>query len=152
MLFNIFFGFVLPWIILFVLWRKFPEVIILFVPLGIAIAFVSNDWGMNIFWYTEPYIEKNESLSAFPLNLGYFPLMACLFVTAIMKYQFSRITLIVFFTIFFSAVEYIALVFGRVHYLNGWDIIFTSGIYLAGFVITSVYANLLSKYKMLSLT
>ncbi|MFB4164098.1 hypothetical protein ACE1TI_09710 [Alteribacillus sp. JSM 102045] len=79
MLINVIAGMIIPWIFSFFLYKKYPKVIILLYPLGISIAFISNDWGFDIFWLVALF-HDNPSFSALPFNLGYFPFICSLFV------------------------------------------------------------------------
>ncbi|MFB4165787.1 hypothetical protein ACE1TI_18810 [Alteribacillus sp. JSM 102045] len=101
MIYNILIGMVIPWICLIFLFKKTAKVMLITFPLGISIAFLANDWGEDIFWGITPYIEKNPSLATLPINIGYFPLLACLLAYVQTKKVSNDNILIVLFS--FSA-------------------------------------------------
>lgn len=149
MLINIFLGLIIPCVILIYLFRKKPAIIALMYPLGIAIAFISNDWGFRLFWEVAPTYENNPSLSTFPFNIGYFPMLSSLFGYIKLKNSFNPHLLILLFTTSSTSLEFIAICSGKISYLNGWNICFTFFVYLIGFFVASSYINILKKYKVL---
>ncbi|WP_275175823.1 hypothetical protein [Bacillus tropicus] len=75
---NIIIGFIIPWIFGIWLFKRNPKVVLLIAPIGIAVAFLINEWGVNYFWQLKP-IFKNIGLSAYPLNFGLYPVLVCFF-------------------------------------------------------------------------
>lgn len=51
---NIIIGFIIPWIFGIWLYKRNPKVVLLIAPIGIAIAFLINEWGIDYFWQFEP--------------------------------------------------------------------------------------------------
>ncbi|WP_082234960.1 hypothetical protein [Halobacillus massiliensis] len=148
MVFNIIFGAIIPWIIIFFFFKKYPEIVMLIFPLGISIAYLANEWGFYLFWVIEP-IYKNPTLSIFPANAGYFPLLAISFSYFKIKHKTNNTLLILIYTIATTSFEYLMVLFGKVVYLGGWNIFLTSLIYLTSFIITSLYINTLYKYRII---
>ncbi len=148
MLLNIVLGLLIPWILCILLVQKAPIVVFVMFPVGIAIAFLANDWGFDLFWMVSPIL-KNPSLSALPYNLGYFPLLACIFAYFKVKKGINSTLLVIIFSIITTSIEGGALLIGRVLYLNGWNILFTYLVYITGFTIASLYLHLLTNFKIL---
>ncbi|PYZ91928.1 hypothetical protein CR194_17145 [Salipaludibacillus keqinensis] len=148
MVINIILGAILPWIILVYLYKRDSKIVVLFVPFAIALAFIANDWGQEIFWVVTPYFE-NPSLSTLPINLGYFPLLACLLVYIKIKKVVNNRILLTFSISGAIALEFTALTFGKVIYLNNWNLFYTSFIYLGGALVTLSYLYLLQKFNFI---
>ncbi|KAB2395299.1 hypothetical protein F8172_14965 [Bacillus cereus] len=146
---NIIFGFIIPWIFGIWLFKRNPKVILLIAPIGIAIAFLINEWGVNYFWEFKP-IFKNISLSAYPLNLGLYPILVCFFIYIEMKKQFNTLGLICFFTLFLTVLEKIAHLLGKVNYINGWNIFWTFISYLVAILIVYSYFRILVRHQILN--
>ncbi|WP_088070030.1 hypothetical protein [Gottfriedia luciferensis] len=74
MLIYIFSGLILPWLVGFILLKKVPKIMVVFIPICVAIAFIINTWGFNYYWSLK--VKFNElALSAFPFNLGLYPIL-----------------------------------------------------------------------------
>ncbi|UOQ42810.1 hypothetical protein MUN89_12635 [Halobacillus salinarum] len=151
MIVNIVVGLVIPWILSIWLALRSPIIVILIFPLGITIAYLANDWGFELFWTVSPTL-KNPSLSILPYNIGYFPFIATLFAFIKLKRKYKNLSLIVWFTAITTLLEWFAVYIDKVNYLNGWNHLLTLLVYLTGFVATSLYLELLTKYKVLSST
>ncbi|WP_227396812.1 hypothetical protein [Jeotgalibacillus aurantiacus] len=149
MLTNVLIGLVLPGILTLYLFKQNPKIIILMYPLGIAIAFTSNDWGSGLYWTVSPVYEKNGSLSAFPYNVGYFPFIASLFGYLNIKNLINSHWLILLFSITFTSLELMAVFLDKISYHNGWNIFFTFFVYLVGYTGAHLYMIILKKYKVL---
>jgi hypothetical protein len=68
-------GFIVPWIFGIILYKKEPIIVLLSVPVGITVAFILNECGSNYFWQFKP-IFRDVSLSALPLNIGFYPVLS----------------------------------------------------------------------------
>ncbi|MBM7552374.1 hypothetical protein [Thalassobacillus pellis] len=148
MVINILCGTIIPLIILFMFFKKYPELVILIYPVGISIAFLANDWGADLFWQVMPKHE-NPSLSMMPYNIGYFPLMAVAFSYIKVKKSIKSGILILSFAITTTFIEFLGLTVGKIQYYNNWNIFYTFFIYLSGFIAASIYVNLLWRYKII---
>ncbi|MFZ4451337.1 hypothetical protein [Salibacterium aidingense] len=148
MITNIVLGMLLPLGVCAWIFKKSPKLVTLMFPLGTAIAFVANDWGFNIFWVVEP-THDNPSLPAYPYGLGYFPLLSSAYAYAAVTFKIRPSILIILFAIPTTLIEHIAEQLDKVHYLNGWNSLFTLLIYLSGFIVSHLYLKLLFYYKLL---
>ncbi|MFQ3543099.1 hypothetical protein Q7A53_03365 [Halobacillus rhizosphaerae] len=148
MLLNIILGILIPWILCILLIQRAPIVVFVMFPIGISIAFLANDWGFDLFWLVSPTL-TNPSLSALPYNVGYFPFLASLFAYFKVKQGRNSTLLVTIFSIITTSIEGCALIIGKVHYLNGWNILYTFLVYVTGFTIASLYLHLLTNYKIL---
>ncbi|WP_028784308.1 hypothetical protein [Thalassobacillus devorans] len=142
---NVLLGLLIPWGILIYLFMKSPLLVILMYPLGVTIAFVANDWGFDLVWEVKP-IYNNPSLSAIPISLGYFPMVTSIFAYVREKTLIDIWTLILSFSLLTTFIEFLVLWSGKIHYYNGWNILWTYVTYLAGFIVVHVYVNILKKY------
>jgi len=150
MLSNILIGLVIPGVLIIYLFKKKPVIITLMYPLGIAIAFISNDWGFKLFWEVSPTHENNPSLTAFPYNIGFFPLLSSLFGYIRVKDVIKPHLLIFLFTTISTFMEFVAVWSGKITYYHGWNIFFTLFVYLMGFIGSSFYIKILRNYNVLN--
>ncbi|PRT04495.1 hypothetical protein C6356_15465 [Bacillus wiedmannii] len=141
-------GFIIPWFLGLWLYKREPKIIILIAPIGIAVAFLINDWGSNYFWQFKP-VFRNVALSALPLNIGLYPITVCFFIYLIVKKIFHTFILFFIFTLFLTGLEGILLHLGRVKYFNGWNIFWTCISYFVAIFIIYVYSRILMSYQIL---
>lgn len=146
---NIVFGFVIPWIAGILLWRKSPVTIYLIGPIASIVAALFNDLGYHLnFWDFTPKIENDETLSALPLDLGLYPVMACLMIYWIFRTKRQAWLKLTLFALFNTALEFVGLHFGKVEYKNGWNIGWTFVSYFLALLLVYFYYKLLSKYGL----
>ncbi|MCE7794480.1 hypothetical protein K8O68_19035 [Salipaludibacillus sp. CUR1] len=148
MLVNIILGTVIPWVIIIYLYKRAPKIVLLFVPFGIALAFLINDLGQEVFWMVTPFLE-NASWATLPINIGYFPCLACLFVYFKINNLVNDWLLLIFSVSGAILLEFTALTLGKVIYLNNWNLLYTSLVYLSGIILTLSYIFLLRRLRFL---
>lgn len=150
MITNIIFGFVIPWIYGIYLYKKSPIIVWLFCPISAAISALINDIGYHLeFWDFTPLIQNDETLSALPLDLGLYPVLASsliYWITKNKRHPLLKIAVICFLT---SVLEYVGHVFGKVKYGNNWNIGWTFCSYLLAFGLVYLYYKLLLRYGVL---
>ncbi|PEB60905.1 hypothetical protein COM86_27270 [Priestia megaterium] len=145
---NIIMGFIVPWIFGFILYKKKPIIVLLIAPIGMTVAFILNEWGTNYFWQFEPTF-RNRSLSALPLNIGFYPVLSSFLIYFKLKKKGNTIMLLFCFTLFTTGFEGMGLAVGRVEYFNEWNIIGTFISYLIAYFIIYGYYQILLKYQIL---
>jgi hypothetical protein len=145
---NIIMGFIVPWIFGFILYKKEPIIVLLIAPIGMTVAFILNDWGSNYFWQFKPTF-RDLSLSALPLNIGFYPVLSSFLIYFKIKKKINTIILLLCFTLFTTGFEGIGLVLGKVEYFNGWNIIGTFISYLIAYFIIYGYYRSLVKHHIL---
>lgn len=149
MFLNIMGGFIIPWLLGLIILKKKTGVIVTIVPIASLIAMVFNELGFYFkFWSFGPVTPSDESLSALPLDLGIYPVMACLMIFWIRTKRIRHVVSIGVITIATTLLEYAALLMGRVHYGNGWNAFYTFISYLAAYVIVYFYDRLLRKIML----
>ncbi|WP_426629884.1 CBO0543 family protein [Priestia megaterium] len=116
--------------------------------MGITIAFILNDLGSNYFWQFKPTF-RDLSLSALPLNIGFYPVLSAFLIYFKVKKQINTIFLLLCFTLFTTGFEGMGLVLGKVEYFNGWNIIGTFISYLIAYFIIYGYYRSLVKHHIL---
>lgn len=150
MITNIVFGFLIPWIFGIYLYKKSPIIVWLFCPISATISALINDIGYHLeFWDFTPLIENDETLSALPLDLGLYPVLASYLIYWIIKnnrYPLLKIAGICFLT---TALEFVAFVIGKVEYGNHWNIGWTFCSYLLAYGLVYLYYRLLLRYGVL---
>jgi len=149
MIFYIIVGFIVPWIVGIYLYFKNPKFMLIFVPIGMATAFLINDWGFNYFWKLK-HSFKDLSLSALPFNLGLFPILCCLFIGTIHYKKFSVFWAFIVFTFGTTLMEFCVLLSRELTYRNGWNISLTAVSYFSAYIITFIYYKLIQKYDILN--
>jgi len=145
---NIIMGFIVPWIFGFILYKKEPIIVLLIAPIGMTVAFILNEWGTNYFWQFEPTF-RNRSLSALPLNMGFYPVLSSFLIYFRLKKKGNTIMLLLCFTLFTTGFEGVGLVVGKVEYFNEWNIIGTFISYLIAYFIIYGYYQSLVKHQIL---
>lgn len=147
MTFNILVGFVVPWVFGLLLWKKFPVVVYLICPFSATVSALFNDIGYHLsFWDFTPKIENDETLSALPLDLGLYPIMACFMIDWIVRKKRQAWVKVTAIGAFNTALESIALHYGKVEYGNGWNIGWTFVSYMLALLLVYLYYRLLEQY------
>lgn len=150
MLNNIIFGFIIPWLAALPLIRKSPKTMLLIFPIGAVASLVINSFGFQLgFWDFTPLIPNDESVSALPLDIGLYPILASYMIWIIL-FQRDKSLLILFLFVFVTTLlEFGALLIGKVTYGNGWNIGFTFLSYLLAYGIVYLYNKLLLHFRLL---
>ncbi|WP_088071933.1 hypothetical protein [Gottfriedia luciferensis] len=149
MLIYIFSGLILPWLVGFILLKKVPKIMVVFIPICVAIAFIINTWGFNYYWSLK--VKFNElALSAFPFNLGLYPILGCIYICTIYFKKLNIFIAIILFTVTTTLIEFWALSEGHVIYRNGWTIYLTALSYLIAYVVVLGYYKLVLYYGILN--
>ncbi|RJS60137.1 CBO0543 family protein [Bacillus sp. PK3_68] len=149
MIYHIILGFVLPWTIAGVyLCKKHTKLTALFLPVGSAIAFLFNDLGLNHFWELKPSF-KATFITTIPYDLGIYPILFCLFITAIHYKKLNLRTAFLLFILGTTLFEFISVLQNKVIYRNGWNIFLTACSYLLAYIMVFFYYRLLIKLKIL---
>jgi len=142
---NIVIGFVVPWLLAIYLMRKSSIIILITLPITSLVAILSNTFGFQLkFWTFTPLIQGEESISALPLDLGLYPVIACYMVYWIRNSQTNHLVILFVTILFTTLLEYIALLIGKTSYSNGWNIYWTFVSYLVAYVIVYVYYRILA--------
>ena len=148
MLFNFIVGFIISWIIGFYLFKKSPKIVLIIFPITTVISHTVNALGVYLeYWHLEPKI--HDTLSYLPFDIGFYPILACLLIYFINKGINSFYSLI-FISLSTTILEYIAYLFNKVIYANGWTIYFTFFSYLVSYTLVYFYYLLLQKYEVFS--
>jgi hypothetical protein len=143
---NIILGLVVPWLFGIYLLRKTPIVILTIVPIASLVALLINTFGFFLnLWSFKPLISSEESLSALPLDLGLYPIIACFMIQWMRKRRLHHLVILGTATLFTTLLEYAALLLERAHYDNGWNIGWTFVSYLVAYVTVYIYYRLLMK-------
>ncbi|MZQ82230.1 hypothetical protein GQF01_08755 [Paenibacillus sp. 5J-6] len=147
MLFNIIVGFVIPWVFGIYLYRKSRIIVFLISPITVTIAGLINDTGYHLnFWDFTPFIENDETLSALPLDLGLYPVMAGYMIYWIRKNNRHVLLKIGCLCLATTALEFLAFIFGKVEYSNHWTIGWTFVSYMLAYSLVYLYYRLLIRY------
>lgn len=150
MLFNIIVGFLIPWVFGIYLYRKSRIIVFLISPITVTIAGLINDIGYHLdFWDFTPLIENDETLSALPLDLGLYPVMAGYMIYWIRANNRHALLKIGCFCLATTALEYLAFIFGKVEYSNHWTIGWTFVSYMLAYGLVYLYYRLLIRYGYL---
>ncbi|RAV10141.1 CBO0543 family protein [Paenibacillus contaminans] len=150
MLFNIIIGFLIPWSFGIYLFRKSPKVVILIVPIASMISGTINAFGFQLkYWDFTPIIPDDESISATPLDLGLYPVLASFMVYWMKKFPNKWLIILCTFILITTLLEWVALLFGKVSYGNGWNIFFTGISYTFAFGGVYLYYLLLRKHNIM---
>ncbi|PKG21857.1 hypothetical protein CWS01_20260 [Niallia nealsonii] len=141
-------GFILPCIAGIWIFKREPKIILLIAPIGSTTAFAINQWGFQYFWSVKP-IYKNISLSAFPMDIGLYPVFACLYIYLILKTSISPLILAILLSLGLTFLEWTMVVTDRVLYFNNWNILATFFSYAFWYVIIYSYFRILKTHKII---
>ncbi|WP_340013009.1 hypothetical protein [Paenibacillus sp. FSL K6-1318] len=146
MLGNFLLGMVVP--ILLAVWilRRNLKILVIYYPLGVAIASCINNVGFNYFWNILPNT-RNQSFAALPMDLGIYPIAGCLMMYVIIVKDAKPWVAILVAALSLTLLEWVAKMMGHVIYFNGWNIIWTFLSYLLPFVLAYGYSKLLRYTK-----
>ncbi|WFR61121.1 hypothetical protein P9222_21850 [Paenibacillus amylolyticus] len=118
---NILLGMVIPLIVGILILRRNFTILILYYPLGVAVAACINNIGFNYFWNILPN-QRNQSYAALPMDLGVYPIAGCLMMYAILVKGANPWLAILVASLSLTLIEWIAKMMGHVIYFNGWNI------------------------------
>ncbi len=150
MLINVFFGFIIPWLIALYLARKNPKILLLISPVGAVLSFVINAFGFQLkFWDFTPLIPDDENVSALPLNIGLYPVLGSYMIWMILLHRKKTALILFLFILCTTILEYIGILVGKVSYGNGWNIGYTSLSYLLAFSCVYIYFRFLERLRVL---
>ena len=141
MLINILLGFLLPWILGIYIYKRDKRILIAFFPVGSLLAFIINEFGFYFeFWNITPIL-KVKTMSALPMNLGIFPVLACYLVYLInSKYkQWNSFLLVILFSGFTTGLEFTGVITSKVVYMNHWNIGWTFVSYFVFYILIVWY-------------
>ncbi|WP_145148047.1 hypothetical protein [Paenibacillus xylanexedens] len=146
MLGNILLGMVVP--ILLAVWilRRNLKILVIYYPLGVAIASCINNVGFNYFWNILPNT-RNQSFAALPMDLGIYPIAGCLMMYVIIVKDAKPWVAILVAALSLTLLEWLAKMMGHVIYFNGWNIFWTFLSYLLPFVLAYGCSKLLRYTK-----
>ena len=134
MIFNIFIGFIIPWISGIIFYFTDRKNLFIIAPLSSAVAFVVNSFGFYYgFWAIAPH--KYGQFSTIPFDLGLYPILSVYLIHYINKTKINRYLLITIATLFTTLLEWFGILTGRVVYSNDWNLSFTFIIYLIAYLL-----------------
>ena len=144
MLINILLGFFLPWVTVGIyIYKRDKRILLLIFPISALVAFITNELGFYFeFWNLTPIL-KEESMSALPMNLGIFPLLACCLIYLIKSRNWNPILLILLFSLLTTCLEFIGVITGKVIYMNHWNLGWTFVSYLIAYILEFWYYRIL---------
>ncbi|OME78670.1 hypothetical protein BK120_23310 [Paenibacillus sp. FSL A5-0031] len=137
MLYNIIFGFIIPWVLASSMVRKQPILFIVISPVTAIISITINTIGIYFgFWNFKPTFKRIETISDLPMDLGLYAVLGSLLIYTLSKRTFRLHPFIIFliFCLLTTILEYTALLFGFVAYGNGWNIGWTFISYIIGYL------------------
>jgi len=139
MLINILLGFLLPWIFGIYIYKRDKRILITFFPVGSLLAFIINEFGFYFeFWYLTPIL-KVKTMSALPMNLGIYPVLACYLVYLINSRHWNSFFLIILFSGFTTGLEFTGVITGKVGYMNHWNTGWTFVSYFVFYILVVWY-------------
>ncbi|MMZ56955.1 hypothetical protein D1872_188670 [compost metagenome] len=143
MIINILFGFIIPWIFGMWLYKKDKKIVLIIAPLGSVLSYTFNLLGHHLeLWSFKPIL-KTKQLSAFPLDIGLYPVISSYLIYLVQKRVANPYLILLIFSLVTTFLEYSALVFGGVSYNHDWNIFWTFWSYaLPYFIIYRFYIEL----------
>lgn len=124
MIFNIFVGFIIPWISGVIFYFIDRKILFIIAPFSSTVAFVVNSFGFYYgFWTVAPH--TYSKFSTIPFDLGLYPILSVYLIHYINKTKINRYLLIIIATLFTTLIEWFGILTGRVVYSNDWNLSFT---------------------------
>ncbi|MGE5653496.1 MAG: hypothetical protein ACM3ZQ_04405 [Bacillota bacterium] len=138
--FNIVVGLAIPWLVGAWLYLKDRDSVLLIAPFASVLAWTVNQFGFHYgFWEMSPF--GSQECSAWPFNLGLFPLSFCFTVYAARHTRYHPALLIVASSLFLTLLEFLGVVSGH----RGWNTQWTFISYLVPNLLCFAYYRLLHR-------
>lgn len=150
MVINLICGFIIPWLAAIPIAVRKMKTLLLISPISAVVSLVINSFGFQMmFWDFTPLIPNDESVSALPLDIGLYPVLASYMIWSIQAHRKKTAFILILFVIFTTLLEYVGILVGKVSYGNGWNVGYTFLSYLFAFSIVFVYFKLLERNRVL---
>lgn len=146
MILNILLGFIIPWVIAFIIIHE-RKIIYFIAPFASVVSFIVNDFGFYYFWNLYPF--ECAYISGLPFNLGLFSLYPCIIIQIIRKHSVNPFYSLPITSFILTLVESCGLLVGRVVYKNHWNIVGTFFSYYISLLITYTFYKILKKQMLI---
>lgn len=144
MLLNIVIAFIIPWILMVILYFRDKEVVLIIAPFQSAIAFTINSIGFYYgFWDLYPFGSKE--IVHVPFDIGIYPMLSAYMIYYIKHKEINPLMVIFIFTLLTTCIEGAGVNMGRVVYGRGWNIGGTFISYLIPYILNYGYYLSLKK-------
>lgn len=138
MRFNIWVGFIIPWILGIWLLKKQKELVRI-VPFVWVISTLVNVWGDYYkFWIVKPERKSKQYFTTMPYNLGLYPMLSVFMVYWIKKTRKS-LPLVFLFSFFTTVAEYEMVLLKKVTYGDRWNSLKTFFSYVVPYYLVYRY-------------
>jgi len=138
MRFNIWMGFIIPWILGIGLLKKQKELVRI-VPFVWVLSTLVNVWGDYYkFWIVKPKRKSKQYLTTMPYNLGLYPMLS-MFMVYWIKNNRKSLPLIFLFSLFTTVAEYGMVLLKKVTYGENWSCLKTFFSYLLPYYLVYRY-------------
>jgi hypothetical protein len=144
---NIIVAFVIPWVLILVLYFKDKKVLLTIAPFQSAIAYTINAFGFYFgFWDLYPFGHKE--IVHVPFDIGIYPMLSAWMIYFIRRRKDNPFMIIFIFTLLTTGIEGIGLILGRIAYGEWWNIGWTFVSYLIPYLLNYRYYVCLKKSKV----
>ena len=144
MVLNIVIGFIIPFILMVILYFKDKKVLLIIAPFASVIAYTVNAIGFYFgFWDLYPF--GNKIIVHVPVDIGLYPMLAAYMIYYIHCKRIKPFAVIFFFTLLTTCLESVGLIMGLVVYGNGWHLGGTFISYLIPYILNYSYYMYLKK-------
>ncbi|WP_229717804.1 hypothetical protein [Thalassobacillus devorans] len=144
-LFNFFFGLIIPWTIAILLCRRVPYLFLTVAPFMSLVSITCNQIGMALgFWTLYPQTDL-LIINSVNIDFGYNPAAGLIFTYMIYFKKWRRWMVYSGFILLLNGLEIVALLLNKVVYDNGWNIFFTFLAYVIGLFVLDFYYYCLKK-------
>ncbi|CAH2213211.1 CBO0543 family protein [Tepidibacter aestuarii] len=142
MLKNWFLFFIPFWIFGLFLFKKDKKIVLIIAPFGSVLSHIINQFGVFLdLWKVTPI--KHGPMSRLPADIGVYAVLSSFMIYLIHQKKFNPNILVLLFTSITTLFELILVLFGKVIYCKGWNILLTFFSYLiAYFLIYCFYLYL----------
>ncbi|WP_018248855.1 hypothetical protein [Orenia marismortui] len=147
MLFNILLGFVLPWILGVMIYKKSSKIILFIAPVSAVVANIINTIFIYYeFWSVKP--DTAKGLERLPYDTGVYAVAGSAMVYLINYHRVNNYIVILLISLITTLGEGLLLLINRVSYHKGWNIYLTFLSYLFAYIVVYIYYLMIKEEKL----
>jgi hypothetical protein len=145
---TIVFGFIIPWIVGFMIYVKDKRVIAVISPFACMLAFVLNTIGIHFGFFYPKVGDINPYIITAITNMGLFTIEPCLLIFAVIYTRLKPLYLIGGMTLLSQLIDQALISQGFLEYAKGWSFFSSVIAYIISFYTVYLYYLLLKKINL----
>lgn len=141
---NVLLGFILPWLFCIYLIKKDMKTLLTIAPFTALVSSIINDIGVYVQWWLLVPVHL-ESVSTFPFNIGLYPVWGSYMIHYIKHYRMNPFFMVIAVAFLLTLIESSLMLFDRLFYGNGWNLLWTLVSYLVTYALVYGYFHVLQR-------